>query len=391
MKKRQKKKTGIPRFLAVTAAVMLLPFAVRGIAGGTEKIARWSGGAAVISAAATMPDAGIALLRERFQSELYEPEQGHTSQEPAPAAPQTETPQDEAQADPFVPPAQSQPQLQTPGAAAVPPKIPDKYAAALISENFSGKDNGVLLKYGGGFIKNDTNQSDAAVAEILETPFGPGFSASGGPQVLIVHTHATESFERFDTMVYDTRNTWRSTDNNLNMAAVGAAMERVLTENGVGVIHDTTQHDYPSYNGSYERSAETVEAYLEQYPSIKVVLDLHRDAMEREDQAIVKPVAMIDGVKTAQLMIIAGCDDGSMNMPDWRKNLRFAAAFQDRMEQMYPGLTRPILLCHRKYNMDLSGGYLLLEFGSNGNTLEEAVYSGQLLGNILVKVLSDLQ
>ncbi|MDR2931597.1 MAG: stage II sporulation protein P, partial [Oscillospiraceae bacterium] len=151
---------------------------------------------------------------------------------------------------------------------------------------------------------------------------------------------------------------------------------------------DTTQHDYPSYNGSYERSAETIKAYLEEFPSIKVVLDLHRDAMQRDD-AIVKPVAVINGKKAAQIMIIAACDDGTMGVPEWRENLRFAAAFQDYMEQEYHQLTKPVFFCYRKYNMDLTTGSLLLEFGSNANTLEEAMYSAEMAGEALSRLIQE--
>ncbi|HHY52704.1 MAG TPA: stage II sporulation protein P [Clostridiales bacterium] len=208
-----------------------------------------------------------------------------------------------------------------------------------------------------------------------------------GPLVLIYHTHATESFERYDSEYYDTRNTWRSTDNNNNMVAVGAAMAHALEQAGIGVIHDTTQHDYPSYNGSYERSAETIQQYLEQYPSIKIILDLHRDAMERENQTIVKPVVEIDGRKAAQIMIIAGADNGSMGMEHWKQNMRFACDLQNAMERNFPQLTRPILLSHRKYNQHLSTGALLLEFGSNANTLEEAVYSAEMAGRALAELI----
>lgn len=387
MKNKKKKQTGIPRFLAVTAAALMLPFLGRELYRNAAAISGFGARAAVISAAAAMPDAGIAMLRERFRAALYDGEE----QAPAAPAPSPEAEQQPAEAnpDPFEPPGEAEPEPAQPQTTpAAPPKIPEKYAAALLSENYSGKDNGSLVKFGDGFIKNDTDRTDSKIEEILETPFGLEFTNTSEPQVLIFHTHATESFERFDTMVYDTRNTWRSTDNNSNMVAVGAAMQQSLEQNGIGVIHDTTQHDYPSYNGSYERSAETVKAYLEQYPSIKVVLDLHRDAMERDNQAIVKPVAMIDGQKTAQLMMICCCDDGSMNIPDWRKNLRFAAAFQDQAERMYPGLTRPILLCHRKYNMDLSPGSLLLEFGSNANTIEEAIRSAELAGLALAELIT---
>ncbi len=185
------------------------------------------------------------------------------------------------------------------------------------------------------------------------------------------------------------RNTWRSTDNTKNMVAVGNALEKALRDAGIGVVHDTTQHDYPSYNGSYERSAETIKSYLEKYPTIKIALDVHRDAIQREDDLIVKPTVEINGRKAAQLMIITGSDDGTMNVPEWRENLRFAASLQDAIEQDTPELTRPIFFCYRKYNMDLTTGSLLLEVGSNANTLDESVYTAELVGKSLARMLNE--
>ena len=202
-----------------------------------------------------------------------------------------------------------------------------------------------------------------------------------------MHTHATESFEPYDSEIYDTRHTWRSTDNSENIVAAGEVMAQAIRSHGIEVLHDDTQHDYPSYNGSYERSAETVKEYLAKYPSIKVVLDVHRDAVQR-DSTLVKPVTQINGKKAAQMMIIASCDDGTMEMPNWGKNLRFAAGIQDAIESRWQGLTRPIFFCYRKYNQDLTTGSLLLELGSHGNTLEQVLTTAQLAGDAIGNYLA---
>ena len=171
------------------------------------------------------------------------------------------------------------------------------------------------------------------------------------------------------------------------MVRLGDIITQELNDAGIVTLHDATQHDYPSYNGSYERSADTVKGYLEKYPSIKVVIDVHRDAIQREDGTVIKAVSDINGEKTAQVMIIAGCDDGTMDMPNWDQNLRFAASLQDSMESAYPGLTRPIFFCYRKYNQDLTQGSLLLEFGSHGNTLEECERTAHDVGKSLAATL----
>ena len=127
---------------------------------------------------------------------------------------------------------------------------------------------------------------------------------------------------------------------------------------------------------------------MAQYPSIKVVLDVHRDAIETEGGSRMAPVCTVDGRQAAQVMIICGCDNGgSVRLPSWRQNLRFAAAWERSMEGMYPGFTRPVLFSYRFYNQDLTTGSLLIEIGGHGNNLNEALYAGQLAANGLVQAL----
>lgn len=270
----------------------------------------------------------------------------------------------------------------------VPEPIPEEYQAPILEESMSGQAKTGFPSYGAGLIKNSSSLSDDAVLTIMEERHQLSIREEG-PQVLIYHTHATESFEPYDSDVYDTRNTWRSTDPEENMIAVGKTIAAAIERHGIEVIHDHTLHDYPSYNGSYERSALTIEQYLQQYPSICVVLDIHRDAIQREE-TLVKPVAVINGVKSAQLMIIAGYDDGSLNIPHWKDNLRFGARLQDEMEGLYPGLCRPLLFINRRYNQHLSNASLLLEIGSHGNTLEEALACGQMAGDAIGTYLASL-
>lgn len=202
--------------------------------------------------------------------------------------------------------------------------------------------------------------------------------------MLILHTHATETYQTWDTPVYDSDFTARTKDTTLNMCAVGEAMTKVLNDAGITTLHDTTLHDSPSYTESYARSAQTARRYLEEYPSIKVVLDVHRDAMESGD-ARVRPLTTLDGQPTAQVMIIAGCNNGgTVQLPNWRLNLCFAAKWEERMEMLYPGLTRPVLCGYRFYNQDVSPGALLIEIGGHANTVQQAVRAGQYAAKALV-------
>ncbi len=207
---------------------------------------------------------------------------------------------------------------------------------------------------------------------------------SDEPQVLIMHTHTTESYETYPEGWADPAYTSRSTDGSIGVMAVGEAITQELCNAGIAALHDTTLHDYPSYNGSYARSNETVRKYLEQYPSIKVVLDVHRDAIETEGRRV-SAVAQVEGQKAAQVMIICGADKGG-NLPDYQKNLGFAAAWETAMESRFPGLTRPVLLDYRYYNQDLTTGSLLIEVGSHGNTAAQAEYSGHLVGRALAEL-----
>lgn len=213
---------------------------------------------------------------------------------------------------------------------------------------------------------------------------------NGEPQVLIMHTHTTESFEPYERDFYDNSFSYRTTDPSKNTVMIGEEIKKGLTKAGINTIHDTTIHDYPSYNGSYERSEQTIKSYLEQYPSIKIVLDIHRDALESNNN-LIQPVANINGKKAAQIMIISGCDDGTMGMPNYLQNFRLASLFQQQLEQDWSGLTRPILFDYRKYNQHLTTGSLLIEVGSHGNTLDQVKYSGELIGKSLAKALLEIK
>lgn len=243
---------------------------------------------------------------------------------------------------------------------------------------------------GGSQVKNLSTISNDTL--LRESRVAPDFTISDTdePQVLLYHTHTTESFEPFVRENMDANFNYRTTDETKNMIMVGNAIQAELEAKGIGVIHVTEIHDYPSYNGSYGRSRESILPILEQYPEIKVVLDIHRDAISGADFAD-QPYIEIDGREAAQIMIVSGWDDGTLGMPDFMKNFRFACSFQRQLEEDYPGLTRPILFDYRHYNQDLTTGSLLVEVGSHGNTLEQAQYSGQLIGRSLCRLFDEMR
>lgn len=278
-----------------------------------------------------------------------------------------------------------------PAATPLPSAAPDiENPGSIRAEQFGHGSGDGYIALNAGSIRNYTSCSDADLRSAVSTPSLP-FDVevdSDEPQVLILHTHATETYQTWPDLIYDPDFTARTQNTALNMCAVGEKMTQVLNEAGINTLHDTTLHDSPSYTESYDRSYATTQAYLEKYPSIKVVLDVHRDAIEDSDGTRVKPLCTINGEDTAQVMIIAGCDNGSsIQLPNWRLNLRFAAAWEEAMESRTPGLTRPVMCAYRYYNQDLTTGSLLIEIGSHANTVTEAIRAGQYAAEALAVLL----
>ena len=288
---------------------------------------------------------------------------------------------------PSVPVQTAEPEAEAIATAQPAPQRPDDAGVITAQTFYQGSGEGYVTLPAGS-IRNNTQNSDSVLEEAATAglPFTVELN-SEEPQVLILHTHATECYQPWDDLWYDPTFSARSTDTAVNMCAVGERMAQILNEAGINTLHDETLHDSPSYTESYDRSAQTARAYLEQYPSIRVILDVHRDAIE-SDGARVKPLTEIDGQDTAQVMIIAGCDNGiTVNLPHWKENLAFAAAWETEMETLYPGLTRPVLCGYRFYNQDVCTGSLLIEIGGHANTLVEAIRGGEYAARALASLL----
>lgn len=300
---------------------------------------------------------------------------------PAPTPPSTA---EQGTADP--PAATPEPAATPPPSAA--PEIEDP--GAIRAEHFGQGNGNGYIELEAGTVRNLTDHSDAELRAAIETPSLP-FEVevdSDEPQVLILHTHATETYQTWPDLVYDPAFTARTQNTELNMCAVGERMAQVLNAAGINTLHDTTLHDSPSYTESYDRSRATAQDYLQKYPSIKIILDVHRDAIEDADGTRVKPLCTVDGQDTAQVMIIAGCDNGSsIPLPNWRLNLRFAAVWESAMESRTPGLTRPVMCDYRYYNQNLAPGALLIEVGGHANTVDEAVRAGEYAAQALAELL----
>lgn len=211
-----------------------------------------------------------------------------------------------------------------------------------------------------------------------------------GPQILILHTHTTEAYTPDGTDIYTATGDSRTTDNYYNMVRVGEEIAQVLRDAGWSVVHDTEYHDYPEYNGAYSRSGATAEKWLEKYPTIQVILDVHRDALVASDGTVYKTTAEVEGEKMAQVMLVVGSDAGGQTHQNWRGNLAVAAAVQSQLNADYPMLARPMILRSSRFNQQLVPAALLVEVGSHGNTLQEALAAARLFASSFARTLDDL-
>lgn len=212
-------------------------------------------------------------------------------------------------------------------------------------------------------------------------------SGREGPQVLIFHSHATEAYTMDGTDIYEESDSYRTLDINQNVVRIGTEITAILEAAGIGVIHDTTLYDYPSYNAAYNRSYEGVEKWLKEYPSICLVIDVHRDALAAADGTLYKTVAgSVDNC--AQVMMVMGSDAGGYPHPNWRVNLSLAVQIQKALTDKWSTLARPIVLRTSRFNQQLSTGQILLEVGTHGNTLQEALTAGRLFARTLVEMMT---
>ena len=269
-----------------------------------------------------------------------------------------------------------------------------------VSADIAGKISTETIGYGGAnlalenlHISNNTGLK-IDLSKQLKTAPDINFTAKSdksNPQVLIVHTHATECYYDKPAAAYSKKWPVKSRDNSKNMISVSNVFAKTLEKAGIGVIHDTTQYDRDSYSGSYERCRTATEKILKKYPSICVVLDLHRDSITYDNGTKLRPVTQINGKTAAQIMICTGSNSGRVTGYDnWLSNFRFAIRLQKACETKYKNLARPLYFVSKKYNHDLSNGSLLIEIGSEANALDEAKYSAELCANALIDVLKPL-
>lgn len=254
----------------------------------------------------------------------------------------------------------------------------EKQIGKTSEEDYFG--GGTLVTFGGVEVQSKIPDSfySLNIESLLNQKADLTIADISKPTVLVYHSHTTESYALLDAGYYTKSLDPRTEKEDRNMVRVGDDLCAYLEAAGIGVIHDRTIHD-KEYNSAYASSRKAVEKYLEEYPTIEITIDVHRDDITYENKTKVKPTAVINGKKAARMMIIAGAEYGKVeNFPDWEYNLRFDLAVQKKINDLYPDLMRPILFSQRKYNMDVTRNSFLLEIGTDANTLDEACYSARL-------------
>jgi len=239
---------------------------------------------------------------------------------------------------------------------------------------------------GGMVIKNETSY-ELDLNSLVSAGTNVTLSASG-PQILIIHTHGSEAYTSDGKDSYAMTDNYRTEDKQYSVIRVGDELSSCLESYGLRVLHDRNIYDYPSYTGSYAKSGDAIGKYLKQYPSISVVLDVHRDSIGSGD-AVYKTIAEANGEPCSQVMLLAGTGENGLEHSKWEENLKFALYLQSSIVKKYPTLARPIALEKERYNQQLTTGSLILEVGSSGNTLSEALNAVRLFADAVAPALKE--
>lgn len=362
----------------VTAGSQTFSSAVEAVGQGsriTEAILRWELGdfrsgsfLSPISMLALRQSPMLMAQRHIISARLQE----DTSSSETPPDPSPEAPKDAAAA--------------TPEAA---PTMPEDYA--MLSDDLAFLDNGAPAQtvqissskgytvVNGVLIKNSSSRKLSA-EKLSKCDFSARLGTEG-PQVLILHSHGSEAYTMPKGHEYKASGTFRTADTTCNVVRIGDEIAAVLSSYGISVLHDRTLHDVPSYNDAYISSQASVERYLEKYPTISFILDVHRDAIQDGNGNYYKLVSREDP-HAAQCSLVMGLDHDR-----WQENLKLAIAVQQNLNDACPTLMRPLTARDYRYNQQLSTGFLLLEVGAAGNSLDEAILGGRLFARSFAETI----
>ncbi|MCL1859495.1 MAG: stage II sporulation protein P [Oscillospiraceae bacterium] len=261
---------------------------------------------------------------------------------------------------------------------------PDYYKITPV--NFSGQKTKIPKLLTSNETSFNIDLFDYISKKYSVSPFDP--QKKDEPVILILDTHATESYVEEGTEYYSPPFTAeRSTDINSNVVLIATRLRKKLEEYNIPVIQSTKLHDAVSYRDSYIRSLETMNEYLDKYPSIRYIIDVHRDSMITSSGEKYRPAIKINGRDCSQVMLVIGTDDGGGYHPNWRDNLTFAAYLQQKMNDKYPMFARPVNLRNARFNQHTTKGSIILEVGSCGSSFDEALYAADLFGECLAELL----
>ncbi len=233
-------------------------------------------------------------------------------------------------------------------------------------------------EYNGIKIKNETDY------ELTDDILNPNDLNINQNNIIIFHTHTCESYTSSESYYYESTGNYRTTDLNYTVSKVGDELTNCLGDYGFNINHNSTYHDYPSYTGSYNRSLSTVEGILQNFNS-DIIIDLHRDAIGSNNSYA--PTVKIGEDYCSQLMFVMGTNGGGLYHPDWSSNLKFAIKIQEKANEVYPGLFKPLILRNSRYNQHLGKAACIIEVGATGNTLDESINSMKYLAKIMSLVL----
>ena len=205
-------------------------------------------------------------------------------------------------------------------------------------------------------------------------------------EVLIYHTHTTETYTKMEVDTYEESGEFRTLDKNYNVVKVGNRVKELLEKRGIGVYHEQEIYDYPSYNLSYSKAGKAITALTNKYKNANIVLDIHRDALGTGTE-IYRPIVNIGGEDVAQILLVVGSNQGGLSHSKWRENLKFALKIQQIANQKYPGLCRYVILRKERFNQHVAPAALIVEMGATGNTMDEVLRSADLFTDILLEVI----
>lgn len=258
-------------------------------------------------------------------------------------------------------PVATKPTPTEPTAVSIPTFSPDDAATITVSSGFS---------------------YTADLSALISQPLSWNLTGDE-PTVLIIHSHGTESFSGGN---YEETSPYHTLDKGHNMLSIGAYVAELLEAGGISVIHDTAIHDNPSYDLSYSNSRKSVQEYLKRFPSIRLVLDLHRDSYEDAAGNQIAHTVFSEGETFAPLMFVVGTDYGGLTHPKWQENLSLALKLQTQLEDFCPGICRNLNLRTQRFNQDLSVGSLLVEVGASGNTHAQALKAAEVLAKAVLSL-----